>query len=170
MHGGLEYRGEVIEVLGELIEGEVLGDAVHAPGLGIGFEGADQQLAGILLVIGAAVHVAQHRQVGRQIGDRLGDDVEMLAGVQRNVHAAHQPDLAGPHAGAVDDHLAGNVAFRRRHAANPPIPGVNRRDLDVFEDFHPAGTSPLGQRHGGVGRVALAVVGKVDAPQQVVGV
>ena len=53
----------MIPVLGQLAELEVLGDAVHAPGLGHRLEGADQQLAGILLDVDAAVGIAQHRQV-----------------------------------------------------------------------------------------------------------
>ena len=68
MHGPFQHRLEMVHVLGQLVEAEVLGDAVHAPGLGVGLEGAQQQLAGVLLVVGALVGIAQHRQVGRQAG------------------------------------------------------------------------------------------------------
>ena len=63
-----------------------------AQGLALRLEGAEQQLAGVLLVVGAIVGVAQHRQVGRQPGERLGDDVEMLAGLQRDADAGRRPE------------------------------------------------------------------------------
>ena len=52
----------MFEILGQLVEAEVLGDAVHAPGLGHGLEGTEHHLAGIFLVIGAFVRHAQDRQ------------------------------------------------------------------------------------------------------------
>ena len=67
MDGPLEDRLEMIEILGQLVETEILGNAVHAPWLGLGLEGADQKLARVFLVIGASIHVAHDRQVGRQI-------------------------------------------------------------------------------------------------------
>ena len=88
----------MVEILRQLVEAEILADAVHAPGLGHRLEGAEQHLAGILLVIGALVGHAQHRQP-LQARDRLGDDVEMLAGMQRHGDARHVGELAPPHAG-----------------------------------------------------------------------
>jgi hypothetical protein len=85
----------MLEILGQLVELESFGDAVHAPGLGLGLEGAEHHLAGIFLVVGAFVGHAQHGQAGRP-GDRLGDDVEMLAGVQRQRHARASPPDRGP--------------------------------------------------------------------------
>ena len=63
MDGALQDRLEMVEVLRQLVEAEILGDAVHAPGLRLRLEGADQQLAGVLLVVGAGVHVAQTGRV-----------------------------------------------------------------------------------------------------------
>ena len=93
----------MVHVLGQRVEAEVLGDAVHAPGLGHGLEGADQQLAGVLLVVGALVGDPQHRQVARQLGHRLGDDVEVLGRVQRHDDADRGRQLARPHAGGEHD-------------------------------------------------------------------
>ena len=77
-----EDRLEMVEILRQLVEAEILADAVHAPGLGHRLEGAEHHLAGVFLVVGAFVRHAQHRQA-RQARDRLGDEVEMLAGMQR---------------------------------------------------------------------------------------
>ena len=55
--GALEDRLEVVEILGKLVELEVLGD--RAPGFGHRFEGAEQHLASVLLVVRALVGNAQ---------------------------------------------------------------------------------------------------------------
>jgi hypothetical protein len=74
----------MIEIGGQLVELEILGNARHAPGLGARLERAQHQLAGILLVIGAFLGHPQHRQLAEP-GNGLGDDVEMLAGMQRHL-------------------------------------------------------------------------------------
>ena len=51
----------------EEAELEVVGDAVHAPGLRLRLEGADQQLASVFLEVGVTVVVAQHRQRGNHL-------------------------------------------------------------------------------------------------------
>ncbi len=86
LHGRLEDRLEMVEILGQLVELEVLGDAVHAPGFATRLERAQQDLARVFLVIGAFVRHAQDRQLLQPV-DRLGHDVEMLAGLQRHVDA-----------------------------------------------------------------------------------
>ena len=63
-----EDRLEMLEVLRQLVEAEVLGNAVHAPGLGHRLEGAEHHLAGIFLVVGAFVGHAQHRQTRQAPG------------------------------------------------------------------------------------------------------
>ena len=72
----------MVEILRQLVEAEILADAVHAPGLGDRLERPEQDLSGILLVVGAFVRHPQHRH-RPEAGDLLGDDVEMLAGMQR---------------------------------------------------------------------------------------
>ena len=102
----------MVEILRQLVEAEGVRNAVHAPGLGLGLEGADQELAGILLVIGAGIHVAHDRQIGGQIHG-LGHDIEMLGGMERHGDAGHEPDLPRPHAGAVHHHLGLDLALAR---------------------------------------------------------
>ena len=59
----------MVEILGQLVELEIFGNAVHRPRLGVRLERAEQQLAGILLEVGAIVGVAQHRQGGGEVGE-----------------------------------------------------------------------------------------------------
>ena len=77
----------MVPVERELHVGSVDRDAVCAEGLGDRFEEADEQAPGLLLHVGAVVCVAQHRQVRRQVRDAVGDQVEVLAGGQRDVDA-----------------------------------------------------------------------------------
>jgi hypothetical protein len=58
-------RLEMVEILRQLVETEILGNAAHSPGLRHRLEGAEQHLAGVFLVIGALVRHPQHRQRGR---------------------------------------------------------------------------------------------------------
>ncbi len=85
----------MVEILGQAVEAEILGDAGHAPGLGLGLEGAEHHLAGVGLVIGAFVGHPQHRQVA-EARDRFGDEVEMLAGMQRQRDAGARRRGRGP--------------------------------------------------------------------------
>ena len=94
-----QHRLEVLVVVGQLVEAEILGDSVHAPGLRLRLEGAEQDLARVLLVIGAAVVVAQHGQVRRHTLEGVRHHVEVLAGVERHVDADRGRELARPHAG-----------------------------------------------------------------------
>ena len=87
----LQHRLEMLPVVGQLVEAEVLGDAVHAPGLGVRLEGAEKDFSGVLLVVGAAVVVAQHGQVRGHALEGIGHHVEVLAGVQRHVHGRRRP-------------------------------------------------------------------------------
>jgi hypothetical protein len=91
----------MVEILRQLVELELLGDAGHAPGLGARLEGAQHHLAGVFLVIGAFVGNPQDRQVAEAL-DRFGDNVEMLAGMQRQRHARLRGKIAAPHAAAID--------------------------------------------------------------------
>ena len=120
-NGGLEQRLDMLQILGQLVEGEALGNPVHAPGLGDRLEPADQQLAGVLLEVGASIRVAQHRQVARQLRDRLGDDVEMLGGVQRHRGAGLGGEPMRPHAGRIDHELRLDVALCRAHARGAAV-------------------------------------------------
>ncbi len=153
----------MIHVFGKRLEGMVLGDPLEAPGLGLGLEGADHQLAGIFLVIGAFVRHAHHRHVARQIGDRLADDVEMLARMKRDVDADREAQIARPHAAGDDDLVGHDRAVCRLDALGRAILDDDARDLGVLEDLRPARAGAGGQRLRDVDRVDLAVLGQEHA-------
>src|SRR5690606_40279321 len=96
-----------------------------------------------------------------------GQHVEVLAGVQRHGNPGHAPDLAPPHAGAVD-HLvgpdrpalgldAGNAAVRPRDAG----------DLAALDDPGAVLAGALGQGLGDVDRVGLAVGRDADGAGEI---
>ena len=165
MRGHLENRFEMVEILWQRVEAEILWNARHAPGFGLGLEGAKHHLSGVRLVVGAFVRHAKHRQVAEPF-DRLGHQVEMLAGMQRQRHPRPRRQLAPPHAAAIDDHLGGDVT--RRVPGHPVDPGHppavvrHSRDRRAFDDPRAAHPRALRQRHGDVGRIALAVERQVD--------
>ena len=160
----------MVHVLGQLVEAEILADAVHAPGLGDRLEGAEHHLAGVFLVVGAFVRHAQDWQAAKA-GNRLGDEVKVFAGVQRDGDAVLRTQFAGPHAGAIDDDVGFDralfVTLRPGDAGNAAIPAMNLRHLDVLDDFCAALPRALGQSHGDVGRVALAVERQVHGADHV---
>ncbi len=158
----------MVEILGQLAELEILGNAVRRPGNGVRLEGAEQQLAGILLEIGAMVGVAQHRKGGGEVGEILGDDVEMLAGLERDVDAAALAERARPHAGGDDDVLGRDLALVGDDAGGAPFGAAYRRDLGVLEDLRAARPRALGESHGGVDRIGLAVLREEDAADHIV--
>src|SRR5205807_1956833 len=71
------------------------------PGLRLGLEPADEELAGVLLEVRARIGVAQDRQVGREARDRLSHDVEVLGRMERHADSRPGADLACPQARAV---------------------------------------------------------------------
>ena len=144
-----------------------LRDAVHAPGLGHRLEGADQELAGVLLVVGALVGDPQHRQVARHVGQRLGDDVEMLGRVQRHRDADRGRQLARPHAGGEHDGVGGDRPLLGHHADRPALLDQDALDLDALDDAGAALARTLGEGLRGVDRVGLAVLGQEHAADDV---
>ena len=161
----------MLEVFGQFAEFEILGNAVERPGLGVGLEGAEQQLAGVFLVVGAIVGIAQHRQIGAQPRERLGDDVEMLAGLQRRADAAALRQRARPHAGREHDCVGRDLALV---ASTTPRARLPSDWIDVDRTFSktraPRIVAPLIERHRGIDRIGLAVVGQEDAADDVVDV
>ena len=173
-HGLFEDRLEVVEILRKLVEAEIVRDRLteRRPRLCDRLEGAEQDLAGIFLVVGAFVGNAQHRKLA-QPGDRLGDDVEMLAGVQRHGNARHRADAMRPHSGAVDHVLAGDVSGFAAgvdvDARDAAVFAADRRHPGVLDDPDTALARATGQCLCDVGRVALAVEGNVDGADDVGG-
>ena len=160
----------MIEVFGQRVEAEAFGNALHAPRLGHRLEAADQQLAGVFLVVGAFVLHAQHRQVARQAVDGLGDDVEMLGSVQGHGHADVGRQLVRPHARAQDHGVRGNVAAIGVDADGATLLDADAFDLRVLEDLRAALPGALGQGLRRVDRIGLAVLRQEDAANHVVDV
>ena len=161
----------MVPVLVEQLELERVRDLVgRDPRLRLGLEAADDQPADLLLEVRVAVGVAQDRQVGMDALDLVGDDVEVLGGVQRHGDVDAGREGVGPLAGAVDDDLGLDVAVARcRTPTTDVVLGEDVEDPDVLDHPRAALPRPLGQRHGEVGRVGLAVAGQPDGADEVVG-
>ena len=150
----------MVEILGKLVEAEILADALHAPGLGHRLEGAEQDLARVLLVVGAFLGDPEHREP-LEAGDRLGDDVEVLAGVERQGHAVPRGEITAPHAAAVHHQVGGDVAIGLARlpvdAGDAPVGAGHRRHLHLLDDARAPRPRALGERQRDIGRVRLAI-------------
>ena len=104
VHRLFEDRLEMLEILGQAVELEVFGDAIHAPGLGLGLEGAQHHFPCVFLVIGAFVRNAENGKCAQPL-DRFGDKVEMLAGMKGQRDTRLRRQIAAPHSSAVDDYV-----------------------------------------------------------------
>ncbi len=93
----------------------------------------------------------------------------MLGGLEGDGDPCRLAELAGPHAGAVDDVLGFDIAERRGDAGDcAPLPQESGHG-HPFEDLHPAQAGSLGERHRDVGGVGSPVTGDVEAGEDVVG-
>ena len=90
--------------------------------------------------------------------------------MERDVDAELLPDLARPHAGGADDIFSLDNAIAGAHAGDAALLGQYFLDLHILEDLDALHPRTLGERHRGVGRVALAVLGIKDAADHVLGV
>ena len=111
----------MLQIVGQLVEAESFGNAAHSPWLGDRLEPAHQQLARVLLEIGATIGVAQHRHAGRKAGHWLGDDIKVLCRVQRHRAAGPGAEFVRPHAGAVDHGVGAQDALRGANADRPAV-------------------------------------------------
>ena len=169
VHGSSQQRLNVLQVIGQLVKTEALGDAFHAPGLGHGLKPAHQQLARVFFEIRAAIGVAQHWQVGRQALHGLGHDVEMLGRMQGHGGTGPGTQFMGPHAGAVDHRVSAQHALCRAHADGTAVFHQNLLDLGVLKNTCATALGSFGQGLGGVDRVGAAVLGQKHAADQVAG-
>ena len=97
----------------------------------------------------------------------------MLRGLQRHRDPAASGQLAGPHAGAVDDRLALDVALGGAHPADPGPGGARVVDEDVghrhaLDDAHPTPAGALAECHRDVDRVGPPVLRHVEPREGVV--
>ncbi len=160
----------MVEILGQLVKFEIRWNAIQRPGFGVWLKGSKQDLACVFFIIGAFVRHAQDRQLLQPLNG-FGDDIEMLAGLKRHIHAQHLPHLAPPHAGAVHDHLAGDmpaVAVLRPIDTGDAaaLPG-HAHGAGPLEDLPTALPRPLCQGQRDIGRVALPVLVEVYRPRHI---
>ena len=143
-HRVYQQRLEMRKVAGDLVEAEIVRNAVHPPGAGIGLEGADQQLAGILLVIAAMVVIAEHGKVGGQPGHILEQDIIMLTGVQGDGDADRCGQIARPHAARQHDIVRVDRAVFGIDAGHTAAVVADARHLALLEYLRAAGLCPFG--------------------------
>ncbi len=140
---------------------EVPGRTGHRPRCRTGLVGAEQQAVALL----AEVHVAFVIDTRGQafvaalgdLGDRVRDQVMVLHGLNRQMHACELGHLAGPQAARVDDNLGVDAAPRRHHipAAIGTLIGFQHRRIGVVVSaVHARG---LGISVGDTGRIDVAV-------------
>ena len=166
-HRQLKHRLDVFEVLRQFTELEVVRHSVQPPGLGRALEPANQQLAGVLLVVSALLLHTHHRQALGQALYRFGNDVEMLAGLQRNIDAGQFAHVATPQPRAVDDNIGRDFALIHPHARHPAIGLGDARHFHVLDDPHAALPRALGHRQCDIAGIGLAVGGDVEAERDV---
>ena len=150
----------MIPVFLQELEFERVGDGVgRHPRFGFGFETADDQTADLLLEVGVAIRIAQDRQVGVRTLDGLGHHIEMLRGVERNIHTRHRPDLFCPLTGTVDHDLGFDIAGVGAHPADPAVRTEDIENAHSLE--HPGSTltGAFGERHRQICRIGLTVGG-----------
>ncbi len=92
----------------------------------------------------------------------------MLGRLVGDGHTRPFGELAGPHAGGVDDVLALDIALRRPHADDASIRGQHVQHGCAFEDRHAAHARALRQSHGRVNGVHPAVLRHVETGQQII--
>ena len=143
LYGPLQDRLEMVKILRKRVELEILGNAVHAPGLGIRLKSAKQDLACVFLVVGALVRHPQHRQIRGQPVDAFGHDVKVLAGMKRHGDAGLGADLTGPHSARIDDVVGLDRPLIRHHACHPSFGFLDVGDLDALNDLHAKLRAPL---------------------------
>ena len=153
----------MVHVDWEVREFQIVGNAVNRPRFGFWLKEAEQDFPRVFLVISALVGHTQRGQRPIETSDRLRHRVEMLAGLQGQVHARHATDGPPPHARAVDDDVGADVAVSRADAAHAPVLAGDAGDRRVLHDAHPTLPRARGQRHRNVARIGLAFARQIYA-------
>mmetsp|Transcript_70897 Transcript_70897/g.207730 ORF Transcript_70897/g.207730 Transcript_70897/m.207730 type:complete len:356 (+) Transcript_70897:1072-2139(+) len=166
-HGLLQEGAHAVPVRLYLPKGEVVRDAVHIPGRGLGLEQAHQQAASLRTDVGVRRRVFYDRPVWVHIWHVLCYEVVVLCGLVGHGHAGESSKLPSPHTRAVHDVLRADVPLGGRHARHAAIRLRDARDGDTLEDLSSAEASALGQGHGGVHWVHPPVVRDVEAREHV---
>src|SRR5207245_3225996 len=154
-------------VLLERAEREVVRNA-RVPRLGDGLEAADQEAAPLLADVDVAVRIAEDGQVRADARDGPRHRVEVLHGEDGHGDPAGRPQLARPHARAVHDDPARDLAAGRAHSGDC---AVTREDLShgrLLDRPRAALACAGGQRLRCVSRDDAPVVRDPDATFEVV--
>jgi len=172
LQGRLDEGRHPLHVERDRGERRVVRDAVELPRRGLGLEDADHHPAALLAVVAEGARVLEDRVVGRQAVDRVGDQVVVLSRLVGDDDAIAFPELARPHAGAVDDELALDVTRTRPHPGHAfqhqALGRDDPLDGDPFEDADPEIASALGVGHRQVDRIDAAVIRHPEATNQAV--
>ena len=148
---------ELVPVFRQSLEFEAVGDAFHAPRLGIRLETAQNQPTNLLLYVNIAVHIAQDGLIAHNAFHRSGYDVVMLRGMQRNVDAKRRTEIACPHAGANNDDVGLDASLVGLGTDRATVCGQNLGHLDRFDNLGATVARTPRQGLCGVGRVGHAV-------------
>ncbi len=168
MEGLLDMPFEAVEIGRQEIGVEARRHAMHRPGRRALLVGAEDEAAALLAHVPARIGVTQHGMLGiarlAPFGDRrdlVGDDVLVLDRDGRDVEPDHGGGAARVIAGRAHHRAAGDVALV---GPDPPLAGgqaLDRLHLGLAVDGGAVLARRIGQQHGDVGRVDIAV-GRVE--------
>ncbi len=168
-HRRLDVRTHPVPVGLQRRERGVAGDAVDLPGCTHRLEQPDHQPADLFPVVAVVAGVLDHGPRRIEPFHLFGDQVVVLGGLERDRDARPFAQLAGPHAGGVDDVLALDRAPIGDDAAHGAVFDQDVLDGDALDDRHPPLAGAASERHRGVDRVDPSVALDVKPGQQVVG-
>ena len=99
----------------------------------------------------------------------VSEQVVVLGRLQRHAAARQGPELPRPHAGRVDDDLGLDPAALRQYRGDPAVRGLDSGGGHAFDDRDTQLARTLGQRGRHAHRIGPALVGHIEAGQDVVG-
>ena len=134
-----------------------------------GLEEADHHPVTLGPVVAVGAGILKHGQVWIEPGDRVREQVVVLGGLIGHRDSGALSQLAGPHAGTVDDVLALDVTALGAHAHDATVLHQDIEHRRALQDRHALHARALGEGHRGVDRIHAAVLRHVEASEQVVG-
>ena len=93
----------------------------------------------------------------------------MLRGLIGHRHAGPLGQLPGPHASAVHDVLALDVALLGADPDDATVPGQDIKDWSLLQNRHTLHARTLGQRHRRIDGVDPTILWDVEPREQVIG-
>ena len=155
----------MLQVLRQLVEAEILAESLRSP---TAWPPARTPRAGSSPrpPCSRRIRPAPAAPAAAEPGDRLGDDVEMLAGLQRQRHAGSAPPRSPAHMPAQFTTSPRRSRRPRRPAPrsrrSPGRPPADPGDLHALGDPRAPLPRPLRQRQRDVGRIGLPVLRQMD--------